>query len=289
MQPKQWPRHVSLVFGWRETFRRGQTMGHEGFLRAIRAEPEDEALRLIYADWLEENGDPRGEFIRLQCELTRWFDPVQRIDKQRELEWFRCSREKKKLANNDQYHVLTAREQELLSGLEQTWVGPLWELIGGWSDKRTYRRGFVEIVQLTHRDFITHASMLFEWCPLIRTLTLSGDSGPDCLAEALASRYMAWVEHLDLGAYFWLQDDHLSALASSPHLSHLKTLRIGDGMGEGGVLSEQAFQLIAQAPLMSRLTTLVLEHDSYLGRDREREAEVDKILGRAICLVDPCN
>ncbi len=41
--------------------------GHEPFLRAICAEPEDDTVRLVYADWLDENGDPaRAEFIRLQ-------------------------------------------------------------------------------------------------------------------------------------------------------------------------------------------------------------------------------
>ncbi|MBN9120938.1 MAG: TIGR02996 domain-containing protein [Planctomycetes bacterium] len=37
--------------------------------RAIREHPREDAPRLVYADWLEENGRPeRGEFIRLQCE-----------------------------------------------------------------------------------------------------------------------------------------------------------------------------------------------------------------------------
>src|SRR5947209_1506964 len=35
------------------------------FLEAIEANPDDDTLRLIYADWLEEQGDPLGEFIRL--------------------------------------------------------------------------------------------------------------------------------------------------------------------------------------------------------------------------------
>jgi uncharacterized protein (TIGR02996 family) len=44
----------------------------EGFLQAIRAEPNDDAHRLVYADWLDDNGDPdRAEFIRVQCELAR--------------------------------------------------------------------------------------------------------------------------------------------------------------------------------------------------------------------------
>src|SRR5262245_11949759 len=38
-----------------------------GFLQAVLAAPEDEALRLVYADWLEERGDPRGEYLRCQC------------------------------------------------------------------------------------------------------------------------------------------------------------------------------------------------------------------------------
>ena len=31
----------------------------EAFLQAIRENPDDDAPRLIYADWLEERGDPR--------------------------------------------------------------------------------------------------------------------------------------------------------------------------------------------------------------------------------------
>jgi uncharacterized protein (TIGR02996 family) len=38
-----------------------------GFLRAVLAAPEDDALRLVYADWLDERGDPRGEYLRCQC------------------------------------------------------------------------------------------------------------------------------------------------------------------------------------------------------------------------------
>src|SRR5947209_18486404 len=38
------------------------------FLRALRADPGDEATRLVYADWLEERGDPLGAVLRLQCQ-----------------------------------------------------------------------------------------------------------------------------------------------------------------------------------------------------------------------------
>jgi uncharacterized protein (TIGR02996 family) len=42
----------------------------DAFLAAIRDDPEEDAPRLIFADWLEEQGDPRGEFIRVQCALA---------------------------------------------------------------------------------------------------------------------------------------------------------------------------------------------------------------------------
>src|SRR5438552_114024 len=46
-------------------------MEEAAFLRLIAAAPDDDAPRLIYADWLEERGDPRGSFIRVQCALAR--------------------------------------------------------------------------------------------------------------------------------------------------------------------------------------------------------------------------
>jgi uncharacterized protein (TIGR02996 family) len=42
------------------------------FLDDIRQHPDDDAPRLVYADWLEENGDAeRAEFIRVQCRLAQ--------------------------------------------------------------------------------------------------------------------------------------------------------------------------------------------------------------------------
>lgn len=40
----------------------------EELLAAIRARPDDDAPRLVYADFLLEEGDPRGELIMLQCQ-----------------------------------------------------------------------------------------------------------------------------------------------------------------------------------------------------------------------------
>jgi uncharacterized protein (TIGR02996 family) len=42
----------------------------DAFLRAILEEPDDDAPRLIYADWLEERGDPLSDLLRFQCGLA---------------------------------------------------------------------------------------------------------------------------------------------------------------------------------------------------------------------------
>src|SRR5215468_727986 len=41
------------------------------FLRAILAKPGDAVTRLVYVGWLEERGDPRAQFLRLDPELER--------------------------------------------------------------------------------------------------------------------------------------------------------------------------------------------------------------------------
>ncbi len=43
----------------------------DAFLAAIIDRPDDDSLRLVYADWLEEHGEQkRAEFIRVQLDLA---------------------------------------------------------------------------------------------------------------------------------------------------------------------------------------------------------------------------
>ena len=79
----------------------------EAFLTAVCERPDDDAPRLIFADWLEERGDPRGEFIRVQCIQARMAEG----DKRR--------------------HGLRAREQELLQIHRKEWETPLCALGAG--------------------------------------------------------------------------------------------------------------------------------------------------------------
>ena len=44
----------------------------DALLAAIAAHPDEDTPRLMYADWLDEHGQPvRAEFIRVQIELAR--------------------------------------------------------------------------------------------------------------------------------------------------------------------------------------------------------------------------
>ena len=74
---------------------------HNPFLDAIRETDSDDTPRLIYADWLEERGDPRAEFIRVQCELAK-LQPY-----------------------HERYAELHPREQELLDQYEAQWRSEL--------------------------------------------------------------------------------------------------------------------------------------------------------------------
>jgi uncharacterized protein (TIGR02996 family) len=96
-------------------------MHDDAFLQIILENPDDDAPRLIYADWLEERGDPRGEFIRVQCELARL---PQRHPGRAALE---------------------AREAQLLAEHENAWLQALRPWVTSWR----FQRGFVEQVAVT--------------------------------------------------------------------------------------------------------------------------------------------
>src|SRR5262245_47228166 len=53
---------------------------------AVAASPDDDAPRLVYADWLSARGDPRGEFIRVQCALAETKRPAKERNELRQRE-----------------------------------------------------------------------------------------------------------------------------------------------------------------------------------------------------------
>jgi uncharacterized protein (TIGR02996 family) len=112
----------------------------DAFLRNIRENPDDDTARLVFADWLDENGDPeRAEFIRLQIELSRieWGDP--------------------------RWAPLQARESNLLDANRDRWLQGLPKAC---RDKVAFERGFVATASVTGKQFLRWAEKLKERTPL---------------------------------------------------------------------------------------------------------------------------
>src|SRR5438270_2655126 len=118
----------------------------DAFLEAILEEPDDDGLRLIYADWLEEHGgEARAEFIRVQIERAR-------------------------LADNDaRQWDLAEREQQLLAEHEANWTAPLRPFVR----RCGLRRGFVEEITVKAQLLVYHAQTIFHLAP-VRHLAVRG-------------------------------------------------------------------------------------------------------------------
>jgi uncharacterized protein (TIGR02996 family) len=43
----------------------------QAFLHSLLANPSDDTTRLVYADWLDDRGDPRGTFLRVEVAIQQ--------------------------------------------------------------------------------------------------------------------------------------------------------------------------------------------------------------------------
>ena len=162
------------------------------FLHAIARRPDDDLPRLIFADWLDEHGEPdRAEFIRLQCLATPTDADSRRIE-------------------------------ELETMHRAAWVEPL----AGTFFRAEFRRGFVDHAVLPAATFLKHGADLRRQTPL-RGVTLLGVRRvlPDLLRGPLLAGLAAL--HLTGGR---LGDDGARLLANSAALKGLTTLRLGDNV-----------------------------------------------------------
>jgi uncharacterized protein (TIGR02996 family) len=124
----------------------------KSLFNAVVASIADNAPRLIYADHLIENDDPRGEFIILQCKNGKKLKPKEAS-------------------------IAKVREEELLAAHREEWFGPLEK----WIRQRDYyslgqvkiARGFVTHCRLTARE-LDDLAVLFQKAPLLESLDLRG-------------------------------------------------------------------------------------------------------------------
>jgi uncharacterized protein (TIGR02996 family) len=206
-------------------------MPQAGFLDAILEHPDDDTPRLAYADWLEERGDPRGEFIRVQCALARLAGPVDDW-----VAWAEVALRRRELER---------RQRQLLAEHGRAWAAPVEGLVSGYE----FRRGFVEGITAGYREFAGRAAQLFRLAPIRRVRLVLPMSEVSSLA---ACPYLARLRALDLtGNRFG--DHGLSLLLASPHLQGLTALVLRDtGLTGAGALA------LAKSPALARLESLDL-------------------------------
>ncbi len=164
------------------------------FLDEVLAAPDSDAPRLIYADYLEELGDPRGEFIRKQCQLAQLdeLDPA--------------------------YLDLAHRCDELLFEHREMWAGELKQDVR----RIEFARGFIHQITMRARAFVGEADALYRTTP-VNWMRFNYVKGA---GQALAKTpVLSKIRSLDLSELNIPESD-LLALLTSPFLSNLEALKL---------------------------------------------------------------
>jgi uncharacterized protein (TIGR02996 family) len=214
----------------------------DAFLRAILTNPDDELPRLVYADYLDERGDPRGEFIRVQCELAR-------------------------LPPDDRGRPrLEARERELLRAHKGEWSGDLADFAEHWH----FARGFVEAVTLGAAAFLRRGAALLGRAPVRAVALRDAWEEMDKLA---ASPLLGRVRSLLLNGNHLNRVD-VTALLSSPHLAGLEDLNLVYNQLDGSAAEE-----LAKSPAVVGLRSLDLSNNA-VGTEGARALAASPHLGR---------
>ena len=209
-------------------------------IAAIVESPEDDAPRLVYADWLLAAGDRYGELIVASLEYAQRPEDLAL---------------KRRVAG-----LISAHKSAVLGGLPVS--------------KPAFHRGFVDAAQINAKAFLELGPTLFERLPLLRELIIWLERGRApaklCSSPAFADlsrlrlRFghelrlpklannpsVSGLELLELtGCAVTLED--CEALAASPYLGSLRTLELGsDAIGTQGV---RALGKAAFAPRLRRL------------------------------------
>jgi uncharacterized protein (TIGR02996 family) len=163
-------------------------------LAAIYAEPDDDAPRQVYADFLMKQGDPRGELIALQLARARGADP-------------------------------SDREVELLEAHGKKWLGPLATVLrwGKSYSATTFERGFVCVA-----DFIDNAAKkvaLIADDPAWATVETLDGGWPNMLLQRAPLRALRELKRSLIG-------DVWDALSQRTEPLRITTIHLGDGEPE---------------------------------------------------------
>lgn len=154
---------------------------------AVLAAPDDDAPRLVFADWLLERGDPRGELITTQIAL----------------------------ANRPGDAELVVRERELMKAHRELWLAPLKTM------HAQFRRGFVEEISIGGADLDRLAAAIEDAC--VRDLEVRSVHRDLGLVAKQLARMALRRFHLHFGV---LTPEALAPLLAAPELAGLETLAL---------------------------------------------------------------
>jgi uncharacterized protein (TIGR02996 family) len=242
---------------------------HE-LLRTIAREPDEDAIRLIYSDWLEDHGRAdRAAFIRGQVRLDSIRRAVPPPDTET-LEWsfgggpttvWSCP------ADSAERRDLAFACRRLLDVHEEEWLAPLRGVLRhdwGWS------RGFVETLAADPGSLESHSAALFDRNP-IRRLILTGLHGKvDVLASVPADNHLTALD-LILDD---IDSDALTALAKFSQLGGLTQLNLAFNR-----LGDSVVGFLCNEPFFQQFTILGLACNPFTddGRQRLREHFRDRL------------
>lgn len=204
------------------------------FLQSIIADPDDDLPRLVYADWLEDRGNPRGEFIRVHCELARLPDDA------------------------PEKPALLQREDELRRQWRRRWAEPFYD---AGVNELWFHRGIVDLVELSMSAFVANAAAMAELALIVRLIRLYGDKAEftSLLSADLSGLTSVRLDLRNQG----LQD--LRDLMSASSLTNLQFLHL-EGPDERKFRRTDQAMRLARAPTKNDLPGLpALEQLSVSG------------------------
>ncbi|QDU94437.1 TIGR02996 domain-containing protein [Lignipirellula cremea] len=171
-------------------------MNHlDALLMEIVESPDEDHPRLVFADYLEDRGDPRGEFVRVQCELATGGCSAAR---QRELE---------------------LREADLLAAHRAEWIAAVPPAL---AEAVQFRRGFIEHLRAASPLLTEHADAMFRVAPTLSSIDLDCTGYRD--VELANWRHSLRITELSLRGVLSLED--LKLLGRSRYLPQLRSLAL---------------------------------------------------------------
>jgi uncharacterized protein (TIGR02996 family) len=242
---------------------------HEPFLRAICEAPDDDAPRLVFADWLDETGDPdRAEFIRLHVRLARQPDAEGLERRCKDLFRWKCRAWTVALPGTVAlWAELTATSRppgaqlRYMVGGEPAESDYLDTWVGCHPSFDDWDRGFPTTIyiQWSSDAFFGAADRVTQFVPIRRLRVLNVDDPNPVMIAIAGTPFFRKIRDLILPSVA-LTDDAAVALASSPYATGLRYVSL---VAER--MTDRAGRAFAESPYLGGLEMLHLLHNDFNG------------------------